>query len=208
MCLIMTALPKRDRRAERRAETRREIVDAAWEVARADGLAMVTLKAIAQRVGMQAPSLYSHFDSKNAIYDAMFIQAWSDVIAAFDDAGAPPARPRQALLWLAERFFDFSLADVARYQLMNRATVHDFQPSDEAYSQSLAAYERMRAVLGGAGVHRQADLDLWTAITGGAIDQQLANERGGNRWRRQLPRIVDMFADEVGIPAPRLTRKR
>jgi AcrR family transcriptional regulator len=204
----MTALPNRDRRAERRAATRKEIVDAAWEVARADGLAAVTLKEIGRRVGMQAPSLYSHFASKNAIYDAMFAEAWGEVVAAFDEAGAPPARPRRALLWLAEGFFDLSVADLARYQLMNRAVLPDFHPSDEAYARAREAYERMRQVLRAAGVHRPADLDLWTAITGGAVDQQLANEPGGNRWRRQLPRIVEMFADEVGIPAPRLRRQR
>ena len=71
----MTALPNRDRRAERREATRREIVDAAWEIARSDGLSAITLREVAERVGMRSPSLYSHFDSKNAIFDAMFGQA-------------------------------------------------------------------------------------------------------------------------------------
>ena len=48
------------------------------------------------------------------------------------------------------------------------------------------------------------DLDLWTAIVGGFVDQQLANDPGGSRWRRQLPRLVDMYCDEVGVPGPRL----
>jgi Bacterial regulatory proteins, tetR family len=30
-----------------------------------------TLRALAERVGMRGPSLYTHFESKNAIYDAM-----------------------------------------------------------------------------------------------------------------------------------------
>lgn len=204
----MTALPNRDRRAERREATRVEIIDAAWLVARQDGLNAITLKAIGQRVGMQAPSLYSHFDSKNAIYDAMFEQAWAEVVDHLDRETTRPAEPRRALLWLAEQFFDFSVADLARYQLMNRATIPDFRPGAAAYGRSLAAYERMRAFLREAGVHRQADLDLWTAITGGCIDQQLANEPDGTRWRKQLPRLVDMFADELDLPTPRLRRKR
>jgi AcrR family transcriptional regulator len=204
----MTALPNRDRRAERREATRLEIVEAAWQVAHRDGLTAITLREIGDLVGMRAPSLYSHFASKNAIYDAMFEQAWAEVLEHFDSAGAPPVEPRRALLWLAERYFDFSVADLPRYQLMNRATIPDFRPSPEAYARSLAAYERMRVVLRGAGVRRQADLDLWTAVTGGAIDQQLANDPGGNRWRRQLPRIVDMFADALDLATPRLRRNR
>jgi AcrR family transcriptional regulator len=157
---------------------------------------------------MRAPSLYSHFPAKNAIYDAMFGQAWQQIVDWFDDRPPAPAAPRRVLLWLAEGFFDFSVADPARYQLMNRAAIPGFQPSEAGYAHSLAAYERLRDILRTAGVRRQADLDLWTAITGGAIDQQLANEPGGNRWRRQLPRLVDMFADEVGVAGPRLRRAR
>jgi AcrR family transcriptional regulator len=199
----MSALPNRDRRAERREATRREIVDAAWEVARQDGLSAVTLREVAYRVGMRSPSLYSHFDSKNAIYDAMFAQAWTEFCAVLDTV-EPTASHRRAMLAAVETFFDFAVADLARYQLMNQRTIPGFQPSDEAYSASLAAYERMRVAMGQCGVHSQADLDLWTAITGGFVDQQLANDPGGTRWRRQLPRLVDMYCDEVGVPGPSL----
>jgi AcrR family transcriptional regulator len=171
-------------------------------------LAAVTLREIGRLVGMQPPSLYSHFDSKNAIYDAMFAEAWDEVLAYFDTQQPMPAHPRRALLWLAETFFDFAVADLARYQLINRATIHDFRPSAAGYARSLFAYDRMRDVLRAAGVRKQADLDLWTAVTGGSIDQQLANDPGGSRWRSQLVRIVDMYADEVGVPTPRLRKKR
>ncbi len=205
-CLTMSVLPNRDRRAERREATRREILDAAWEIARRDGLSAVTLREVAGRIGMRSPSLYSHFDSKNAIYDAMFAQSWGELCAVFDAIEPLPAAHRGALLVVAEAFFDFAAADLARYQLMNQRTIPDFRPSEEAYAQSLAVYERMRAALRGCGVRAQADLDLWTGVTGGFVDQQLANEPGGTRWRSQLPRLVDMYCDEVGVPGLSLRR--
>src|ERR1700712_1069349 len=70
----MLAEPVRDRRSERHAATKAEILDAAWALARTEGLAGISLRAVAKQVGMQAPSLYSYFPSKNAIYDAMFAQ--------------------------------------------------------------------------------------------------------------------------------------
>jgi AcrR family transcriptional regulator len=197
----MSALPNRDRRAERREATRREILDAAWEIARQEGLFAVTLREVAGRIGMRSPSLYSHFDSKNAIYDAMFAQAWGELRDVFD-AVPQPAAHRRAMFALAETFFDFAVADLARYQLMNQRTIPGFRPSDEAYAVSIAVYERMQRMLRRCGVRAQEDLDLWTAITGGFVDQQLANDPGGNRWRRQLPRLVDMYCDEVGMPGP------
>lgn len=204
----MSALTNRDRRAERREATRREILDAAWEIARRDGLSAVTLREVAARIGMRSPSLYSHVDSKNAIYDAMFAQAWGELCAVFDALGPLPAAPRHAMLAGAEAFFDFAVVDLARYQLMNQRTIPGFRPSDQAYAVSVAAYERMRAVLSGCGVRSRADLDLWTAIVGGFVDQQLANDPGGTRWRRQLPRLVDMYCDETGVPGPRLRKIR
>src|SRR5213082_2711545 len=129
----MSALPNRDRRAERREATRREILDAALEIARRDGLSAVTLREVAGRIGMRSPSLYSHFDSKNAIYDAMFAQAWTEACAVFDAMGTPPTGSRAAALALAEAFFDFAAADLARYQLMNQRTIPGFRPSDQAY---------------------------------------------------------------------------
>jgi len=199
----MSALPNRDRRAERREATRREILDAAWEIARQEGLSAVTLREVAGRIGMRSPSLYSHFDSKNAIYDAMFAQAWGELRDEFD-AMPQPAAHRRSMLAQAELFFDFAVADPARYQLMNQRTIPGFRPSDDAYAASIAVYERMRVVLAEYGVRAQADLDLLTAIVGGFVDQQLANDPGGSRWRGQLPRLVDMYCDEVGVPGPRL----
>jgi AcrR family transcriptional regulator len=203
----MSALPNRDRRAERREATRQEILDAAWEIARHQGLSAVTLREVAGRIGMRSPSLYSHFDSKNGIYDAMFAQAWGELCDVFD-AMPPPAAGRRGMLAGAEAFFGFAVADLARYQLMNQRTIPGFRPSDEAYAVSIAVYERMRETLRRCGVHAQADLDLWTAIVGGFVDQQLANDPGGTRWRRQLPRLVDMYCDEVGVPGPQLRRTR
>jgi AcrR family transcriptional regulator len=153
---------------------------------------------------MRSPSLYSHFESKNAIYDAMFAQAWGALCGVVDALPPPPEGPRRSMLVMAETFFDFATADPARYQLMNRAAVPGFRPSEEAYAASLAAYQRMREMLHRWGVRAQADIDLWTAITGGFVDQQLANDPGGARWRGQLPRLVDMYCDEVGLPGPRL----
>ncbi|HEX2320709.1 MAG TPA: TetR/AcrR family transcriptional regulator [Streptosporangiaceae bacterium] len=205
--LTMVALPNRDRKAERREATRREILDTAWEIARRDSLAAVTLREVAQRIGMRSPSLYTHFDSKNAIYDAMFAQAWTEFGAMFG-AIELPAGDRAALLAVAEAFFDFATADLARHQLMNQRTIPGFRPSAVAYAASVAAYEQFRAAMAERGVRNQADLDLWTAILGGFVDQQLANEPGGIRWRCQLPRLVDMYCDEVGVSGPHLRRTR
>lgn len=205
----MSVLPIRDRQAERREATRREIVDAAWEIARRDGLAAVTLREVATRVGMRSPSLYTHFESKNAIYDAMFGQAWAEYLQVCEDLQASlPRAPRKALLSMVSAFVDFALADEARFQLMNQRVVVGFEPTPDSYAPSVQVMALFRDRLAAIGVRANADVDLCVAIVGGLIDAQLANDPGGQRWVKQLARAMDMFADEVGMPGPRLRSRR
>jgi AcrR family transcriptional regulator len=205
----VSALPNRDRKAERREATRREIVDAAWDVAHDDGLENVTLRAVAERVGMRSPSLYTHFESKNAIYDAMFEQAWSDYLDRTRDIDAHlPSAPRKALLFMLQSYVDFATEDVARFQIMNQRVLHDFMPSEAAYAPSLQVMSDFRVRLAAIGVRRDDDVDLLTAVAGGIVDQHFANDPHGDRYIRQLPRAIDMLADEFGLPGPRLRRTR
>src|SRR5689334_17198368 len=105
-------MPNRDRRAERREATRREILDIAWAIARRDGIAAITLREVAVRMGMRPPSLYSHFDSKNAIYDAMFAESWQLLHKTYE-SNVVGGAARRALLREAEVFFDFAASDLA-----------------------------------------------------------------------------------------------
>ncbi|HYO31569.1 MAG TPA: TetR/AcrR family transcriptional regulator [Nocardioidaceae bacterium] len=190
----------RNRRAERREATRREIVDAAWEAAREYGLAQITLRDIADRIGMQAPSLYSHMASKNAIYDAMFAQAWSECLELTiqTEADCPPDR-RGAVRHYARTYFDFATADVVRNELMNQRTIPGFEPSPEAYAPSVAALDIFRVAMEKHGITTQEDVDLYVALLGGLVDSQLANDPGGDRWSRLLDRAVDMYLRDLDV---------
>jgi AcrR family transcriptional regulator len=196
----MLGTTNRDRVAERREATRREILEAAWRLAGEQGLTGFTLADVAALVGMRAPSLYSHFDSKMAIYDAMFGDAWTQFVEhARATIAALPREPRTRLRRIALDFFDFGVSDPPRYQLMNQRVIPGFVPSPEAYAPSLEVMGMFREVMAGMGVNKQADLDLCIAIVGGLVESQLANEPGGTRWRRLVPRAMEMYADELGL---------
>lgn len=191
----------RDRRAERRAETRREILAAAWEIARESGLHQVTLRDVAARIGMQAPSLYTHFDSKMAIYDAMFGQAWSDYEQTLAQLDADLSEhPRVALHQVAQHFFDYAVTDLALHQLMNQRIIPGFEPSPEAYAPAVRVLEHGRDAVRRLGDISADDFDIWIAIIGGLINQHHANDPGGTHYAGLLARAVDMWADAVGLP--------
>ena len=198
--LTVLDVPNRDRQTERREATRQEILDAAWELAREKGLADLTLRDVGARVGMRAPSLYSYFDSKNAIYDAMFGQVWTEyltVIATIEPT--LPAEPRPRLRQMARTFFDYAVTDLARHQLMNQSTIPGFVPSPESYAPAVAVFEKGRDELVRIGAGAES-FDLFTALVGGLITSQQANDPGGQRWSRLLEDAIDMFADHFAIP--------
>ncbi|KQY64199.1 MULTISPECIES: TetR/AcrR family transcriptional regulator [unclassified Nocardioides] len=198
----MLDAPNRDRNAERREATRREIVEAAWAIARESGLAELTLRDVAARVGMRAPSLYSHFASKNAIYDAMFGQAWSEYessVLALEDA--LPEHPRAAAKQYGRHFFDFAVDDLPRHQLMNQRVIPGFEPSPESYAPAVRVLERAAANVRELGVTSEDDFAILIALIGGLINQHHANDPGGDRYAGLLDRAIDMWADAVGLPA-------
>jgi AcrR family transcriptional regulator len=194
-------VPNGGRIAVRRAATRLEILEAAWEVARSKGLVELTLRDVADRVGMRPPSLYGHFASKHAIYDAMFEQAWSDyeaTIPGLEDA--LPPHPRTAMRVISAHFYGFTAADLARHQLMNQSVISGFSPTAGAYAPSVRVFEHARSTIVALTGATSEDFEVWVALVGGLISQHHANDAGGSRHRALLDRGVDMWADAVGLP--------
>jgi AcrR family transcriptional regulator len=197
----MSAQPIRDRRAERHAATREEILTAAWQMVRTEGLAGLSLRDLAQQVGMRAPSLYSYFGSKHAIYDAMFAQGARDYL----DGQAAVALTGDALLDLKNGlhfFIGFCTQDPSRYQLLFQRTIPGFEPSAESFAVAVAGLEAMRERLARLGVTDPRALDLLTAIGIGLTDQQISNDPGGDRWSRLIDEAAEMFFAHLATASP------
>ena len=194
-----------DRRTARREATKAEILDAAWELVREQGLAALSLRDLGARVGMRAPSLYPYFDSKHAIYDAMFAQgmrAAREVVDAIDEGGDT----RTVFTEGARRMVEFATSDPARAQLLFQRTIPGFEPSPESYAVALDLQTFMQSVFAEHGIDDPDALDLYTALVSGIINQQLANDPGGDRWIRLVDRVIDMYLDQVA-PQARRTKK-
>jgi AcrR family transcriptional regulator len=180
--------PKRDRRAERRQATRDEILAAAWDLCAAEGLAGLSLRELANRVGMQAPSLYSYFSSKHDIYDAMFAQGYRQ----FNRERVLPYEgdPLTTLRALAHRFADFCTENPVRYQLMFQRTIPGFEPSAESYAVSADGFAEFTRWLESHDIAHA--VDMYTAVLTGLVDQQISNDPGGDRWLRLIDEAMEM----------------
>ncbi len=172
------------------------IVAAAWKLAGQEGIAGLSLHDLAREVGMRQPSLYEYFDSKHALYDAMFADGNRQLLERLN-AVAFPRDTRAALKKFLRTFTTFALEDPARSELLFQRHIPGFVPSPDSYVLAEQVLGGMVKFTNEAGVTDQGDIDCIVAVTAGLMEAQLSNDPGGNRWTRHLNRLVDLLVDDV-----------
>jgi len=200
--------PNRDRRTERRSATQAEILEAAWGLCAANGLASLSLRDLARQIGLKAPSLYSYFESKNAIYDAMFAQGCQQLL---DERPAHiPSDLLDGVRVIMRYFVSFCVAAPVRYQLLFQRTIPGFVPSAETFAISQNAMRLTRDWFAEHDLDRPEIVDLFTAVGSGIAAQQNSNEPGGDRWTRLVDDAALMFVRHItaGDDQPATPRRK
>ncbi|MBV2366988.1 TetR/AcrR family transcriptional regulator [Streptomonospora nanhaiensis] len=205
MATTHASAPGGDRRRQRRAATKAEILRIAVELMAAEGAGGLSLSAIARRMGIQPPSLYKYFASRNAVYDALFAEGQRAFSAALREGaeGAPPGLPAleagvtAGLRWAVEH--------PPLAQLLFWRPVPGFAPSAESYAPALEAVGRIADLVAGAvregHLHPDAATDegreVLAVLLAGVVTQQLANEPGTpfaeGRFSRRTPVVLEAF---------------
>src|SRR3954470_14574553 len=76
----------------------RQIVAAARELLETEGSQALTMRALGERLGIRAPSLYKHLANKAALEVALVTVGFEEAAAAFDAATDGAAEPLAALV--------------------------------------------------------------------------------------------------------------
>lgn len=109
------------RRPNRRGEgtlLRRDILDAAASILDdTPNEAAVTLRAVARRAGIAAPSIFAHFADRQAILLALVQEAFAELAAQLRDVD-PQADPVRRLRATGEAYLAYAAAHPQRYRLM------------------------------------------------------------------------------------------
>lgn len=197
-----------DRRHVRRAETIDELIEVAVEVMSEQGAAGLSLGEVARRIGIRPPSLYVYFDSKNAVYDAVFALGWRQVHDVMRQV-PEPTRTSDLVAFLrvsAETFVRWSLEHPVHAQLMFWRPVPGYEPSEAAYETAVAVLETTRrrvVLLQELGLLRRdvgvdEIVNAWTVLVSGVISQQLANAPNepyeAGPFTNLLPALVAMYS--------------
>ena len=187
-----------DRTQRRHAAKRDAIVAEAWILARRDGLAALSLRDLAERVDLRQPSLYAYFDSKLALYDAMYVDGYHQMLEQVRDLPQVDD-PREALIQFVEFCVQFATEDVVRHQLLFQRTIPGFKPSLASRELSSAFLDigRDRLMAVAAIDVARGDGFVFTAIVAGFTNQQVFNDPNGERWFQLSRRAIEMFLADV-----------
>ncbi len=194
-------------------------MDVAIEVMTEFGVGGLSLGEVARRMGMRTPSLYVYFDSKHAVYDAVFARGWREVhetMAPVYDGVHEAADLPAYFLNSARLFVGWMLEHPAQAQLMCWRPVPGYVPTASAYEPAVAviasallSFQQLRE----RGLFRkELDPELllrtWTVLTTGVMTQQLANAPEASLdegvFTATLPDLVAMFLTLYG-PSVRLS---
>lgn len=107
------------RREQRREATRQLILDAATELAAAEGWPSVTMRKVADRVNYSHPALYAYFATKDDLLLALLHEGLALYTAALQAAADAADTPEAAVLALANVLWEFPWQHQELYQVMH-----------------------------------------------------------------------------------------
>ena len=109
----------KERRERQRQQLRSSILDAAREIARAEGWRAVTIRKIAERIEYSPPVLYEYFDSKDDILLELVRLGYARQLEAVEAArAASSGEPEEAMLAMVRAWCDFAFRSPDLYQVM------------------------------------------------------------------------------------------
>ena len=118
----MAAVPAPPRRRNRRGEgdrLREEIITAASQVIGETGDdTALTLRGVARRIGIAAPSIYRHFPDAGELKLAVVQRAFAEFARARDTASGDGDDPAAALLARCRAYLAFALANPGPYRYL------------------------------------------------------------------------------------------
>jgi len=189
------------------------ILAAASELFLDGGVRALSVRAIAAQAGVSTIGIYSHFNGKQGILDALYIEGFERVIEAMD-VTALDLPPREAVMLAAQRYLDMAEKSLAHYRLIFGESGQAHDPSDEARevgAHAFAVMARQVAKLLPCGADRaqkqEAAFEVWALLHGYVSIRQhdISRVVDMSDWKPMALRALGVVADDLARGGPGAT---
>jgi AcrR family transcriptional regulator len=185
--------------------TRQAILDTARAIMREEGVAALSLHEVARRMGMKTPSLYTYFDSKHALYDALFALGMKMQCAMMQEIMTRDDSLEAKIEAGIEGYMRFADDHPELYPLLFERPVPGFVPSETALTDirqlmqdGAAVFQQaIDAGLMAPGLTAQQTQDVFLAVMHGLTALKRANEpdapTGEGRFGSLIPAAAQLL---------------
>jgi AcrR family transcriptional regulator len=137
-----------ERKDRQRAEREQRITVAARLIAEREGWNAVTIRRLAEEIEYSQPVIYSHFENRDAIVEAVAVEGFREFTSEVQEAARVSTDPRNALENVAAAYLSFALKHTALYQVMfTLPTGLRFADPEKTRPELRAAFRALAAVV-------------------------------------------------------------
>jgi AcrR family transcriptional regulator len=206
-------MPRRTRyevaREAGREALRDAILEAAAELVALEGASALTMRKLADHIGASTTVLYTLFDGKNGIVDAM-VRSGHIILRERLEAIPASRAPMKRLAATAVVYREVALEDPARYQLMFGNALPGYQPSETTRTAVKESFDALATAIQqciDAGALRPTTdarfaAELLIAAAHGAVSLELSGHfdeatRADERFSAVTAAVVEPFRAKV-----------
>lgn len=187
------------------SDPKSNILKAASELFMQGGTAALSVRGIAARAGISTIGIYSHFQGKQGILDALYIEGFTAVIDALavDELSADP---RERVVLAARRYLETAQTYEPHYGLIFGKLDDSYQPSEAARLVGLRGFERLTELVAGmlpsdagAAQQRTQALQIWALIHGfvGLKNHAVGELVDMRCWKERALDAVEILIDAI-----------
>ncbi|MBH0006603.1 TetR/AcrR family transcriptional regulator [Psychrobacter sp. SWN149] len=188
-------------------DARTKILNAASELFLEGGGDGLSVRAISKRAGLSTIGIYSHFQGKQGILDALYIEGFNlvrDAMNVIPDGKANKEQVLEACLG----YLNVGEKYEAHYRLIFGESDAGYQPSIEAIAARDSAFSKLVRVAGsylpdGATIEerRQIALDIWAIVHGyvSISHHMVFTDDIKLDWKSMALRVVAVQLDAIDL---------
>ena len=177
------------------------LLETCCQILETEGAQGLTVRRIAERAGCSTTVIYSHFQDKEGIIEALYLEGFRRLAQAVNTVnleGGLTASLTGKVVLLFDRYRQFAHANPTFYSVMFERATPGFQPSKEARDQGWTAIEPLRVVVQhclDAGLMHATDAEEGAARLWAAAHGVVSLELAGNLPDQEM--VSRMYRDLI-----------
>jgi len=162
------------------------------------GAKALSVRAVAARADLSTIGIYSHFQGKQGLLDALYVEGFERVLRSLDVDGTGPAAVRQA----AANYLATAEEYQSHYRLIFGEPDRTYAPSDVAQQVGAQAFAKMLTLVATVlpadadrAARQDAAMQVWSLIHGAVSLRQhsVAGLVDMDRWQDRTMAALDML---------------